>query len=151
MMFMSPSGRMLHHRATKRTTPREDSNAKEVWIKSTKEQRVEENKDYLKNANVQAFLKLIGEAEGGAYDLNLVRSEGRKKDSWFTDFSAHPGPGNGCVTTAAGLHQITELTWHDHGENRMGLMDFTSQTQDLIAVSILRRQGVIEKIREGDT
>lgn len=32
----------------------------------------------------------------------------------------------------------------------MGLTDFTPETQDLIAVSILRRRGVIEKIEEGD-
>ncbi len=32
----------------------------------------------------------------------------------------------------------------------MGLSDFTPETQDLIAVSILRRRGVIEKIKEGD-
>ena len=32
----------------------------------------------------------------------------------------------------------------------MGLADFTPETQDLIAVSILRRSGAIEKIMAGD-
>lgn len=147
----SPSGRTLHHRATRRTTPREDSEAKEVRIKATREQRVAENKEYLKNANVQAFLKAIGEAEGGGYDFKFGAVKGRKNDPWrFTDFSTHPGPGKGGVTTAAGLYQITKPTWNDHGENGMGLTDFTPDTQDLIAVSILRRRGVIEKIEEGD-
>jgi hypothetical protein len=147
----SPSGRTLHHRATRRTTPREDSEAKEVRIKATREQRVAENKEYLKNANVQAFLKAIGEAEGGGYDFKFGAVKGRKNDPWrFTDFSTHPGPGKGGVTTAAGLYQITKPTWHDHGETGMGLTDFTPETQDLIAVSILRRRGVIEKIEEGD-
>ncbi len=61
----SPSGRTLHHRATRRTTPHEDSEAKEVRIKATREQRVAENKEYLKNVNVRAFLKAIGDSEGG--------------------------------------------------------------------------------------
>jgi len=146
-----PTGRTLHHRATRRTTPRADSEAKEVRVKATREQRVAENKEYLKNANVQAFLKAIGEAEGGGYDFKFGAVKGRKNDPWrFTDFSTHPGPGKGGVTTAAGLYQITKPTWHEHGENGMGLTDFTPETQDLIAVSILRRRGVIEKIEEGD-
>lgn len=147
----SPSGRTLHHRATRRTTPREDGEAKEVRIRATREQRVADNKEYLKNANVQAFLKAIGEAEGGGYDFLFGAVKGRKNDPWrFTDFSTHPGPGKGGVTTAAGLYQITKPTWHDHAENGMGLTDFTPETQDLIAVSILRRRGVIEKIKEGE-
>ncbi|MYM41186.1 paar repeat-containing protein [Pseudoduganella sp. CY13W] len=120
-------------------------------INITREQRVAKNKEYLKNANVQAFLKAIGEAEGGGYDFKFGAVKGRKNDSWrFTDFSTHPGAGKGGVTTAAGLYQITKPTWHDHGENGMGLTDFTPETQDLIAVSILRRRRVIEKIEEGD-
>ena len=147
----SPSGRTLHHRATKRTTPHEDREAKKIKIKATKEQRVAENKEYLTNANVRAFLKAIGDAEGGEYDFKFGAVKGRKNDPWrFTDFSTHPGPGKGGVTTAAGLYQITKPTWHDHGEDGMGLTDFTPETQDLIAVSILRRRGVIEKIKEGD-
>lgn len=74
----SPSGRTLHHRATRRTTPREDSEAKEVRIKATREQRVAENKEYLKNANVQAFLKAIGEAEGAGMTSSLAQSKGGK-------------------------------------------------------------------------
>ncbi|MBV5323370.1 paar repeat-containing protein, partial [bacterium] len=88
---------------------------------------------------------------GGEYDFKFGAVKGRKKDPWrFSDFSTHPGTGKGGVTTAAGLYQITKPTWHDHGENGMGLTDFTPETQDLIAVSILRRRGVIDKIKEGD-
>ncbi|MYN41614.1 paar repeat-containing protein [Duganella sp. FT109W] len=120
-------------------------------IKATQEQRVAENKEFLKNANVRAFLKAIGEAEGGGYDFKFGAVKGKKNDPWrFSDFSTHPGPGKGGTTTAAGLYQITKPTWHDHGENGMGITDFTPDTQDLIAVSILRRRGVIEKIKEGD-
>lgn len=147
----SPSGRVLHHRATRTTTLREDAEAKAIRIKLSKEQRLAENQEYLKNANVQAFLKAIADAEGGGYDFKYGAVKGRRNDPWrFTDFSTHPGPGYDGVTTAAGMYQINKATWQDHGARRMGLTDFTPQTQDLIAVSILRGLGVIDQIKEGD-
>ena len=147
----SPSGRTLHHRATRTTTPSEDVEAKVVRIKLSKEQRLAENREYLKNANVQAFLKAIADAEGGGYDFKYGAVKGKRKDSWrFTDFSTHPGPGYDGFTTAAGMYQINKVTWQDHGERRMGLTDFSSETQDLIAVSMLRGLGVIGKIKDGD-
>lgn len=146
----SPSGRVLHHRATRTTTPREDAEAKAVRIKLSKEQRLAENKDYLKDANIQAFLKAIADAEGGGYDFKYGAVKGRRNDPWrFSDYSTHPGPGSGGVTTAAGMYQINRVTWQDHGEHRMGLTDFTPETQDLIAVSMLRGLGVIDKIKAG--
>lgn len=120
-------------------------------VKLSKEQRLTENREYLKNANVQAFLKAIADAEGGGYDFKYGAVKGKRKDPWrFSDFSTHPGPGNGGVTTASGMYQINKVTWQDHGERRMGLTDFSAETQDLIAVSMLRGLGVIEKIKDGD-
>lgn len=142
----SPSGRTLHHRATRRTTPREDAEAKHVRIKREKEQRLAENKEHLKSANIRAFLKAIADAEGGEYDFKYGTVKGKKNDPWrFTDYSTHPGPGPDGVTTASGMYQINKLTWRDHGGRRMGLTDFTPETQDLIAVSILNSLGVIAK------
>jgi muramidase (phage lysozyme) len=147
----SPSGRVLHHRATRTTTPREDSVAKAVRIKLSKEQRLAENREYLKNVNVRAFLQAIADAEGGGYDFKYGAVKGKRMDPWrFTDYSTHPGPGYGGATTAAGMYQINKATWQDHGERRMGLTDFTPETQDLIAVSMLRGLGVIDKIMGGD-
>ncbi|WP_426111322.1 paar repeat-containing protein [Massilia sp. PWRC2] len=147
----SPSGKILQLRATRTTTPSDDSEAKKVKIKLSKEQRLAENREALKNANAQAFLKAIADAEGGDYDFKYGAVKGRRNDPWrFTDYSTHPGPGSGGVTTAAGMYQITKATWEDHGERRMGLTDFTPETQDLIAVSILRGSGAIEKIKAGD-
>lgn len=147
----SPSGRVLHHRATRTTTPREDAEAKAVRIKSSKEQRLAENREYLKNVNVRAFLQAIADAEGGGYDFKYGAVKGKRTDPWrFTDYSTHPGPGYGGITTAAGMYQINKATWQDHGERRMGLTDFTPETQDLIAVSMLRGLGVIDKIMGGD-
>ncbi|WP_229259580.1 paar repeat-containing protein [Duganella aceris] len=146
----SPSGRTLHHRATRNTTPHEDAEAKVVRVKCEKEQRLAENREYLNDANIQAFLKAIAEAEGGGYDFMYGAIKGKKKDRWrFTDFSTHPGPGyHG--STAAGMYQITKETWRDHGVKAMGLTDFKPETQDLIAVEMLRSIGVIEKIKAGE-
>lgn len=146
----SPSGRILHHRATRNTTPHEDAEAKVVRVKHQKEQRLAENREYQKDANVQAFLKAIADAEGGGYDFKYGAIKGKKNDPWrFTDFSTHPGPG--CHgSTAAGMYQITKETWRDHGVRAMGLTDFKPETQDLIAVEMLRSIGVIEKIKAGE-
>ena len=147
----SPSGRPLHHRATRSTTPREDAEAKLVRIKRNKEQRFAEMREHLKNPNIQAFLKAVANAEGGGYDFKYGAVKGKKNDRWrFTDYSTHPGPGNGGVTTASGMYQINKITWQDHGERRMGLTDFTPETQDLIAVSMLQGLGVIDQIKDGD-
>jgi muramidase (phage lysozyme) len=147
----SPSGRVLHPQATRTTTRSDDTDAKAIRIKRGKERNLSENQEALKHANVQAFLKAIADAEGGGYDFKYGAFKGKKNDPWrFTDYSTHPGPGSGGVTTAAGLYQITKETWKDHGERRMGLTNFTPDTQDLIAVSILRGLGVIEKIKAGD-
>lgn len=147
----SPSGKLLHHRATKSTTPKESAEAKEVRIRKTQADRLAENRESLKHKNVQAFLHAIADAEGGGYDFKYGAVKGKKNDPWrFTDFSTHPGPGAGGKTTASGMYQITKDTWKDHGGNAMGLTDFTPETQDLIAIDILRRQGVIDKIKSGD-
>lgn len=146
----SPSGRILHHQASKTTTVRESSDAKVVRIALKRKTRLEENEAYLANANVAAFLKAIGEAEGGGYDFKYGAVKGKRNDPWrFTDMSTHPGPGYGGKTTAAGMYQITIDTWRDHG-GKMGLTDFSSRTQDLIAVEMLRSLGVIDNIQAGD-
>lgn len=47
------------------------------------------------------------------------------------------------------MYQITVDTWRQFG-GKMGLSDFTPNTQDLIAVDMLRTIGVIDKIKAGD-
>jgi muramidase (phage lysozyme) len=113
--------------------------------------RLKANKEVLANPNVSAYLKAIASAEGGGYDFKYGAFKGKKNDPWrFTDFSTHPGTGLGGVNTAAGMYQITKDTWTDHGEKMMGLTDFTPATQDLIAVDMLRRNGTLDKIMNGD-
>jgi muramidase (phage lysozyme) len=105
---------------------------------------------YLADPNVAAYLKAIAASEGGGYDFKYGAVKGKKNDPWrFTDTSTHPGAGFGGRTTAAGMYQITVDTWRQFG-GKMGLTDFTPNTQDLIAVDMLRTIGVIDKIKVGD-
>ena len=109
-----------------------------------------ENQKYLSYKNVTAFLSAIAEAEGGDYNLKYGGVKGKKNDKWkFSDFSTHPGAGAGGKTTAAGMYQINKPTWHEMGD-KMGLSDFSSTTQDLLAVEIIRTIGAITKVVSGD-
>jgi muramidase (phage lysozyme) len=151
MRIAAPSGKTLHYQASRTTTPTEDSKAKVIRVVPDPKVRIEENEEWLKNANVSAFLKAVAEAEGGGYDFKYGAVRGKRNDPWrFTDMSTHPGPGCGGQFTAAGMYQITIGTWRDHGGKKMGLTDFTPRTQDLIAVDLLRHLGIIEKIKVGD-
>ena len=146
----SPSGRTLQNRGTKTTTPKASAEAKEIKIALDKKTRLEENKALLASPNIKAFLVATSKAEGGDYDFKYGAVKGKKNDKWrFTDFSTHPGPGFGGSTTAAGMYQITIATWREHS-GKMGLTDFSKETQDLIAVELLRSVRVIDKLKAGD-
>jgi muramidase (phage lysozyme) len=112
--------------------------------------RLLENRALLRHPNMQAFLKAIALAEGGGYDFRYGAVHGRRNDPWrFSDYSTHPGAGRGGKVTAAGMYQITRPTWREMGA-RMGLSDFSPETQDLAAVEILRTIGADADILRGD-
>ena len=147
----SPTGKVLHHRSSHKTTPKESAEAKAIRIKTAQAERLARNKKSLEHKNVKAFLLAIAEAEGGGYDFKYGAIKGKKNDPWrFTDFSTHPGAGYGGSTTASGMYQITKDTWKDHGTNAMVLTDFSPETQDLIAVDMLDSMGALDKIKDGD-
>lgn len=109
------------------------------------------NKKALALANVKAFLDTIAEAEGGDYDLKFGGVKGKKNDKWrITDYSTHPGAGSDGKTTAAGRYQINKGTWKESGVAAMGLTDFSADTQDLIAVEILRAAHALDAVIDGD-
>ncbi|MFC6690958.1 MULTISPECIES: lysozyme family protein [Pseudomonas] len=149
---VSKNGRKMSPVATRAVTPVKDSTPKTVSLDAKKQVRRAENEEYLKNKNVKAFLVAIAESEGGSYHAKYGYgwAPGFKTGKWtFTDESTHPGAGHGGKTTASGMYQITIATWREYAE-KMGLTDFTPNTQDLIAVDILRTLGVIDKIKAGD-
>jgi muramidase (phage lysozyme) len=111
-------------------------------------QHLREDRAYAENPNVKAFLAAISQAEGGADNLMYGGVRGKNDRHVFTDFSTHPmigvkGP------TPAGSYQINVPTWRDIG-NRLGLHDFTTETQALMAIEMLREAGVIEDVVAGD-
>jgi hypothetical protein len=97
-------------------------------------------------ANVKKFLDFLGKAEGADYDTIVGGSK-------FSDFRAHPrvvglrtaeGP-----STAAGKYQIVGTTYDDVAP-KLGIRDFTPDSQDRIAVELIRRKGALEDVRNGN-
>ena len=148
--LISPSGAVLHHRARLSTTPADEAEAKTVRIRLEKAGRLEENRVYLKQPNIRAFLRAMCHCLGGGVDFLDGAIRGRRNDPWrFADFSTHPGPGHNGVSTEAGLYRITREVWREYGA-RMDLLDFCAETQELIAVEVLRDVGALGKIQAGD-
>lgn len=128
---------------TGNTTPLDDKKPQTIKV-DYRPIRKTENEEYLKNANVKAFLGAIAWSEGGGYDFKFGAVKGKAHDKWrFTNFSTHPGVGSDGHTTAAGMYQIKKDVWQFHGVKGMGLTDFGPETQDLIAVSLLKESGAM--------
>lgn len=130
------------------TTPLNDKTAQTIKV-DYRALRLAENREYLKNANVRAFLDMIAWAEGGDYHAKF--GYGWAKGDWsFKDESTHPGPGSDGRTTAAGRYQITRANWQENGVKRMGLTDFSPETQDLIAIEGLRSAKCLNAVIDGN-
>ncbi|MBV8665246.1 MAG: glycoside hydrolase family 104 protein [Burkholderiaceae bacterium] len=95
-----------------------------------------------KDPRVLAFLDTLAQTEGGKYD---VRYGGKH----FSDFSTHPGSPDG-KGSAAGRYQITKETWVEFGRDKLGLNDFSPQTQDRIAVAVLMHLHADTLLRNND-
>ena len=102
--------------------------------------------DYSIAANRQKMLDLIAKAEGADYDTIVGGGK-------FSDFSSHPnivglrtkeGP-----STAAGRYQITGTTYNDIAP-KLGLSDFSKETQDKIAIKLIERAGALDLVDKGD-
>lgn len=96
--------------------------------------------------NVRKFLDFLGEAEGADYNTVVGGSS-------FTDYTKHPnivglrtkeGP-----STAAGRYQITKTTYDDFA-GRLGITDFSPESQDKIALAIIQQQGALDDVRQGN-
>jgi len=92
---------------------------------------------------VQAFLDTLGQFESkGRYDV--MTGGGR-----FTDMSQHPNRKNEDGNTAAGKYQFTKGTW-DEFSKPLGIEDFSPKSQDRVAVYLLQKAGVIDRLLKGD-
>jgi hypothetical protein len=96
--------------------------------------------------NTKKFLDFLGKAEGADYNTIVGGSK-------FEDFNAHPnvvglrtkeGP-----STAAGKYQITNTTYKDVA-SKLGINDFSPESQDKIALALIKRNGALEDVQKGD-
>lgn len=98
------------------------------------------------NQNVRAFLDLLGAAEGADYGTIVGGGQ-------FDDFSRHPGvvgvrTAEG-PSTAAGKYQITKTTYSDFAP-KIGVSDFSPESQDRLALAIIEREGALGDVLAGD-
>jgi muramidase (phage lysozyme) len=106
------------------------------------------------DANVAAFLSMIKAAEGTAganeyYTLfgghSTLELDTHPEVRTYGDWTAAPGLE---YTTAAGAYQITATTWKRLAA-KLGLADFSPETQDRMAVELLREAGALELVKAG--
>lgn len=96
--------------------------------------------------NQKKFLDFIAESEGADYNTIV----GGKT---FEDFSKHPGV-VGVTTkegpsTAAGRYQIVGKTYEPYAK-KLGVSDFTPETQDKIALELIKDKGALEDVNAGN-
>lgn len=99
----------------------------------------------LQSPNVKAFLDVVAWAEGA--DYNTLFGGGS-----FNDYSKHPNrsisAGN-YTSTAAGRYQFLYNTWVGIA-NKLGLPDFSPQSQDIAAVELINQRGALSYLLSGD-
>lgn len=96
--------------------------------------------------NVKKFLSFLSKSEGA--DYSTIVGGGK-----FTDFSRHPNvaavkTADG-ISSAAGRYQITKTTY-DEIAPKIGVTDFSPESQDKIAIELLRRKGALEDVQSGN-
>ncbi len=118
-------------------------------------------------ANITAFLSMLRQSEGtGSAQDPYAVCYGYKHI--ITDFSDHPavtgewkgeplsdamcanaGFGPGCISSAAGAYQITKGTWNGL-KSSLGLVDFSSDSQDAAAIELIRQRAALEDVKAGN-
>ncbi|NEP51987.1 MAG: hypothetical protein F6K65_25600 [Moorea sp. SIO3C2] len=102
---------------------------------------------YLNNPNVRAALDTIPRAEGANY--NTIFGGGT-----ISSLAKHPNRrirANGLTSSAAGRYQFLDFTWFGRNgrpglKQQLGLTDFSPQSQDLAAIALLDRRGILDEI-----
>jgi muramidase (phage lysozyme) len=97
-------------------------------------------------ANIDNYLEFLSKAEGADYDTIVGGGK-------FKDFSKHPGV-VGTTTregpsTAAGKFQITKTTYDDIAP-KIGVTDFSPESQKKIALKLIEDKGALEDVQKGD-
>jgi muramidase (phage lysozyme) len=97
-------------------------------------------------SNTKKFLDYLSEAEGADYNVIVGGSR-------FNDYSKHPGivglRTKEGPSTAAGRYQITKTTYNDFAP-KLGITDFSPESQDRIALAIIAQSGALDDVRQGN-
>lgn len=107
----------------------------------------------MNDPNVRNFLDMISAAEGTTkHGYNTLFGGGK-----FDDLKDHPRilfdftetTGRKNKTSAAGRYQFLSDTW-DEQAKKLGLPDFSPQSQDLATINLLRERGILPDVLKGD-
>ena len=111
----------------------------------------------LEDPNVRKILNIIANTEGtdrngsgGGYDVAFGGGKLASLDAHprkYYEFTQTDGTKN--QTSAAGRYQFLARTWDDVA-GKLGLKDFSARNQDLAAVELIRRAGVLDQVKSGD-
>jgi muramidase (phage lysozyme) len=105
-----------------------------------------------------AFLSLIGWAEGADYNTIVTGVDG---PATFSDFSDHPFAPQFArppvivrrspllESTAAGRYQLLYRYWVPY-KGQLGLTDYSTASQDAVALQQMRERGAVALIAAGD-
>lgn len=123
--------------------------------------------ELLRNPRVRAMLDVLGYAEGTGNNYGRVvnglvlgpsddnapydRSFVGRRNVVVTDFSHHPNlavrwQDGQPSSSAAGRYQFLYSTWQG-----LNMPDFSSRSQDLAAIKLMQRRGMIEPLLEGNS
>jgi muramidase (phage lysozyme) len=104
----------------------------------------------LTTPEVRAFLDVISMAETGTIDP--ISYSSLVFNGSFSDFSTHPKVkqcsairGRRICSTAAGRYQIMDFNW-DYLAPKLGLPDFSPESQDRMALYFIERKGAMADI-----
>ena len=116
--------------------------------------------ELVRDPRVRAMLDVLGFTEGTGNDYGRVvygtvlRAPGHpelvgRRNVRVDDFSRHPNilvrVRPGLNSTAAGRYQFLKSTW-----DGLGMRDFSPRSQDIAAVKLMQRRGMIEPLLRGD-
>lgn len=109
--------------------------------------------------NMAAFLTVIRKAEGTdtANGYRYLFGSTPTNEKLFTSFADHPRKyakftdlsGATKNTSAAGAYQFISTTW-DRIKNKLGLPDFSPQSQDLAAIELIKENGAYNDVEAGN-
>ena len=113
-------------------------------------------REALKNPAYRDALNMISASEG-TYNQGASGYNVRFGGNTFNSYAEHPNVqtsyrdrnGNMIPSTAAGRYQFLKSTWDDYA-TKLGLKDFSPESQDLAAIALMIERGAGPAIEKGD-